>query len=98
MLLHWGLDRVERWTHSQTVSQPIARQIHPGSGGAPIKIYRDVEIVDRRSTSLCKEINMQSTSASKPFVISRTFDAPNYRVWNAWTDRDRLMDWFGPRG
>jgi uncharacterized protein YndB with AHSA1/START domain len=40
----------------------------------------------------------QSASASPPFVISRTFDAPRDLVWKAWTERDRLMQWFGPKG
>ena len=35
---------------------------------------------------------------SKPFVISRTFDAPRNKVWKAWTERDRLLQWFGPKG
>ena len=32
------------------------------------------------------------------FVITRTFDAPRDRVWKAWTERDQLMQWFGPKG
>ncbi|MDB6108498.1 MAG: hypothetical protein JWR69_248 [Pedosphaera sp.] len=32
------------------------------------------------------------------FVISRAFDAPRDLVWRAWTERDRLMQWFGPKG
>jgi len=32
------------------------------------------------------------------FVTSRTFDAPRELVWKAWTERDRLMQWFGPKG
>jgi len=32
------------------------------------------------------------------FVIRRTFDAPRDLVWKAWTERDRLMRWFGPKG
>lgn len=32
------------------------------------------------------------------FVISRTFDAPRDLVWKAWTETDRLMQWFGPKG
>ena len=32
------------------------------------------------------------------FVITRTFDAPRELVWKAWTERDRLMQWFGPKG
>jgi uncharacterized protein YndB with AHSA1/START domain len=37
-------------------------------------------------------------TASKPFVISRTFDAPRALVWKAWADADTLMKWFGPHG
>jgi uncharacterized protein YndB with AHSA1/START domain len=32
------------------------------------------------------------------FVISRIFDAPRNLVWKAWTEPDRLMQWFGPKG
>ena len=35
---------------------------------------------------------------SKPFVISREFNAPREMVWRAWTERKRLMQWFGPKG
>jgi uncharacterized protein YndB with AHSA1/START domain len=34
----------------------------------------------------------------KPFILSRTFDAPLSLVWKAWTERDRLTQWFGPQG
>lgn len=30
-------------------------------------------------------------------VISRIFDAPRESVWKAWTDRDSLMRWWGPK-
>jgi uncharacterized protein YndB with AHSA1/START domain len=36
--------------------------------------------------------------ALNPFVISRTFAAPRDVVWKAWTERARLMQWFGPKG
>ncbi len=32
------------------------------------------------------------------FIISRTFDAPRELVWKAWTESDRLAQWFGPKG
>ncbi|HJT15786.1 MAG TPA: SRPBCC family protein [Thermoanaerobaculia bacterium] len=32
------------------------------------------------------------------FEISRTFDAPRSLVWKAWTEPDRLAQWFGPKG
>jgi uncharacterized protein YndB with AHSA1/START domain len=34
----------------------------------------------------------------QPMVISREFDAPRELVWKAWTERDRLVQWFGPAG
>ena len=33
-----------------------------------------------------------------PFVISRVFDAPRERVWQAWTVPERLRQWFSPKG
>ena len=34
----------------------------------------------------------------KPFEISRVFDAPRDRVWAAWTEPERLKQWWGPKG
>ena len=34
----------------------------------------------------------------KPFEISRVVDAPRERVWQAWTEAERLKKWWGPKG
>jgi uncharacterized protein YndB with AHSA1/START domain len=34
----------------------------------------------------------------KPFEISRVYDAPRAKVWQAWTEPSRLKQWWGPRG
>jgi uncharacterized protein YndB with AHSA1/START domain len=36
--------------------------------------------------------------ARQQFEIVRTFDAPRDLVWRAWTEREHLMQWFGPTG
>ena len=36
--------------------------------------------------------------AIKPFIITRTFDAPRERVVAAWTNADQLPHWWGPKG
>ena len=41
---------------------------------------------------------MKRTFTERPFVISRTFDAPRELMWKAWSERARLMEWFGPKG
>lgn len=35
---------------------------------------------------------------SEPFVITRVFDAPRERVWQAWTEAERLKQWWSPAG
>lgn len=37
-------------------------------------------------------------SASEPFTIERVFDGARERVWRAWTERERLREWWGPEG
>jgi len=37
-------------------------------------------------------------AAGKEFVISRVFDAPRDLVWKAWTQGERLAQWWGPKG
>ena len=41
---------------------------------------------------------MKEISAPRAFVLSRTFDAPRELIWKAWSERARLMEWFGPKG
>jgi uncharacterized protein YndB with AHSA1/START domain len=43
--------------------------------------------------------NQQPTRATTHEVrISRTFDAPVESVWNAWTQPEQVMRWWGPTG
>ncbi|MDB6113273.1 MAG: hypothetical protein JWQ62_218 [Lacunisphaera sp.] len=35
---------------------------------------------------------------SKPFIISREFDAPRALMWKVWTEREHFTNWFGPKG
>jgi uncharacterized protein YndB with AHSA1/START domain len=41
---------------------------------------------------------MGTESKTQDFVISRTFEAPRDLVWKAFTEADRLKQWFGPKG
>lgn len=34
----------------------------------------------------------------KELTLTRVFDAPRERVWNAWTDPKLLAQWWGPQG
>ena len=45
-----------------------------------------------------KENDSTEATAERPFVISRTFGVSREILWKAWTERERLMQWFGPKG
>jgi uncharacterized protein YndB with AHSA1/START domain len=38
------------------------------------------------------------TATNPQFSISRVFDAPREVIWKAFTERERLMQWWGPKG
>jgi uncharacterized protein YndB with AHSA1/START domain len=37
-------------------------------------------------------------TTEQPFVITRRFDAPRALVWKAWSEPERLAQWWGPKG
>lgn len=41
--------------------------------------------------------SVSADSSERTLVITRTFDAPRNLVFKAWTERDHLVRWFGPR-
>jgi uncharacterized protein YndB with AHSA1/START domain len=41
---------------------------------------------------------MNVTTKSADFVISRMFDAPREILWKAFTEPERMKQWFGPKG
>jgi uncharacterized protein YndB with AHSA1/START domain len=38
------------------------------------------------------------STADREIVLSRLFDAPREVVWEAWTDPEQVVKWWGPRG
>lgn len=42
--------------------------------------------------------NTGEKMGERDFVLSRVFDAPRDRVFKAFTDPDRMMHWWGPKG
>jgi uncharacterized protein YndB with AHSA1/START domain len=44
------------------------------------------------------ENSLKAHLAEREIVISRVFDAPLEMVWDAWTDPNQVVKWWGPRG
>jgi uncharacterized protein YndB with AHSA1/START domain len=43
-------------------------------------------------------MNTQAQTKSPDFVISRVLNAPRNLVWKAFTDPERMQQWWGPKG
>src|SRR4030065_1694507 len=45
------------------------------------------------------ESNTPAAESEEPgLVIERIFDAPRDLVWKAWSEPERFMRWYGPKG
>jgi uncharacterized protein YndB with AHSA1/START domain len=45
-----------------------------------------------------KEQNPPANNRGQELVIMRIFDAPRHLLWKAWTEPERLVRWWGPKG
>jgi uncharacterized protein YndB with AHSA1/START domain len=62
------------------------------------RVVRDYGAAEGAKQTLERLLELlPSLSAAAEFVISRTFDAPRELVWKAWTEPERLKQWWGPR-
>jgi uncharacterized protein YndB with AHSA1/START domain len=61
-----------------------------------VKNYGAVQGLDQTIGRLEEKLAHRSEAPAE-FVIIRTFDASRERVWKAWSERDALMKWFGPK-
>ena len=43
-------------------------------------------------------MSTQAQTEDTDFDISRTFDAPRDLVWKAFTEPERMKQWWGPKG
>ena len=53
---------------------------------------------DRLEAQLARMAHQSEDAARGPFTITRVFNASREVLWKAYTERDRLMRWFGPKG
>jgi len=59
---------------------------------------RTLDVPTRRTNITRRKNNPAEKSAERELVITRIFDAPREVVWKAWTDAERMMRWWGPKG
>ncbi len=68
------------------------------SAGARDFVVREFGAIEGGQQTLERASEYVAGMQSKPFIISREFNAPRDLVWQAWTERARFEQWFGPKG
>ncbi|HYC72899.1 MAG TPA: SRPBCC family protein [Opitutaceae bacterium] len=61
-------------------------------------VIREFGAVEGGKQTLERAAEYVAGLRSRAFVIEREVGAPRDLVWKAWTERERLMAWFGPKG
>jgi uncharacterized protein YndB with AHSA1/START domain len=49
-------------------------------------------------TGSTKSVAQDQTAIAKTMTLTRTFDAPVAEVWKHWSDSEKVMKWWGPKG
>lgn len=95
-----GVSFLSTWTFEALDSNRTrvsVRMIFPSAAKRDFAA-REFKAVEGAGQTLERLGEHLSGAQSKPFVISRTFNVPRELVWKAWTDREGLLRWFGPKG
>ncbi len=91
----WSFDELETNKTCVTV-----RMIFPSAEirNKVAKEYGAVEGLTQTLQRLEERLAYRVISPESAFVLSRTFDAPREIVFKAWTEAERLVHWWGPKG
>jgi uncharacterized protein YndB with AHSA1/START domain len=54
--------------------------------------------LQKRRNRMVARISFEMEPSQRELVITRIFDAPRTLVWKTWTERERFMLWWGPKG
>jgi uncharacterized protein YndB with AHSA1/START domain len=63
-----------------------------------VREYGAIEGGKQTFERLAELVAGSTGAADPPFVITRVFRAPRQLVWDAWTRREHLARWMGPKG
>jgi uncharacterized protein YndB with AHSA1/START domain len=95
-----SVDAVATWTFDEITpdkTKVTLRLVFP-SAAERERVVKEFGAIEGGKQTLEKLGEFLAKTAIKPFVITREFNAPRELVWKAWTERERMMKWFGPKG
>ena len=95
-----GVSFVATWSFealSVNQTKVTLRLVFP-SAEARDFVVREFGAIEGGKQTLMRLSEHLAEALCPPFIISRAFNAPRKVVWKAWTEREQMMRWFGPKG
>ncbi|HSY73884.1 MAG TPA: SRPBCC family protein [Dongiaceae bacterium] len=95
-----SVDAIATWTFDaieKNKTRVSLRMVFPSAADRDF-VVKEFGAIEGGKQTLERLGEFLAEALCKPFVISREFTAPRELVWKAWTERERLMEWFGPKG
>ncbi len=68
------------------------------SAGARDFVAKEFGAIEGGQQTLERASEYVASLQVQPFIITREFNAPRDLMWKAWTEGDRFVQWFGPKG
>jgi len=95
-----GVNFVATWTFdalAASKTKVTIRMIFPSATDRDF-VVKEFGAIEGGKQTLMRLGEFMSGQLCPPFVITREFNAPRELVWKAWTEREQMMQWFGPCG
>lgn len=95
-----GTTSIKTWTFEAVdagKTKVTMRMVFPSASERDF-VVKEFGAIEGGKQTLERYEEQLAKMAGTPFVIAREFNAPRDLVWQVWTEREHLMQWFGPRG
>jgi uncharacterized protein YndB with AHSA1/START domain len=95
-----GATFVATWTFEAVATgktRVTGRMVFP-SAAARDFVVKEFGAIEGGKQTLERLGEFLAKQLCEPFLISHEFDAPREKVWQTWTERECLLQWFGPKG
>ena len=97
-----GVHFVSTWTFEQLGGQTrvTIRMVFPSAADREkvVKEFGAIEGGKQTLARLAEHLPTMAAADAREFVLTREFDAPRELVWKAWSEPERLAQWWGPKG
>jgi len=95
-----GISFVATWTFEALTpnrTRMTGKMVFPSADARDL-VVREFGAIEGGRQTLERLGEHLAEALCAPFSIAQEFAAPRELVWRAWTERERLQQWFGPKG